>query len=125
MVVKSVSPAAVSQTNGHAPSEDDGSLERLHEAALEHVWIHSTTWSDVVQKDGLKVFARGEGVRLWDIHGKEYLDGISGLWVVNAGHGRAEIGEAMAEQAGKLAYVSAINYTTVPAVAAGRQALPS
>ena len=54
---------------------------------------------------------------LYDVHGKEFIDGIAGLWVVNAGHGRREIGEAMAEQAGKLAYVSAANYTTVPAVA--------
>lgn len=115
MVVKSVSPAVESQTNGFPPTMDEGSLERIHESALEHVWIHSTTWSDVVQKDGLKVFAKGDGVRLWDIEGKEYLDGISGLWVVNAGHGRAEIAEAMAEQAKKLAYVSANNFTTVPA----------
>ncbi|MDQ3547286.1 MAG: aspartate aminotransferase family protein, partial [Chloroflexota bacterium] len=48
---------------------------------------------------------------------KEFIDGIAGLWVVNAGHGRREIGDAMAEQAGKLAYVSAANYTTVPATA--------
>ena len=44
------------------------------------------------------------------------MDGIAGLWVVNAGHGRREIGEAMAAQAGTLAYVSSASYTSVPAV---------
>jgi hypothetical protein len=50
------------------------------------------------------------------VHGKEYLDGIAGLWVVNAGHGRKEIAEVMAQQAMRLAYASAMSYTTVPAV---------
>src|SRR5918912_1354400 len=59
---------------------------------------------------------RGRGCLLYDVHGREYIDGISGLWVVNAGHGRQEIGDAMAAQAGKLAYVSAASYTAVPTV---------
>ncbi len=88
----------------------------IEKSALEHVWIHTTEWVRVAEEGGLHVFERGEGSTLYDIHGNAYLDGISGLWVVNAGHGRKEIGEAMAEQAGKLAYVSSGSYTTVPAV---------
>ena len=84
--------------------------------AREHVWAHTLPWVDVAENDGMRVFAEGRGSTLWDIHGKEYLDGISGLWVVNAGHGRAEIGRAMEEQAKKLAYVSAESYTTEPTV---------
>ncbi|MBA2276189.1 MAG: aspartate aminotransferase family protein [Chloroflexia bacterium] len=91
---------------------DAAAIER---EALDHVWIHQATWAEVVEQQGLRVFERAEGARLWDIHGNEYLDGISGLWVVNAGHGRAEIAEAMAEQAKKLAYVSAEAFTTAPA----------
>ncbi|MDQ3655262.1 MAG: aminotransferase class III-fold pyridoxal phosphate-dependent enzyme, partial [Chloroflexota bacterium] len=88
----------------------------LRQEALDHVWVHSSAWSDVAEREGMRVFNRGEGIRLWDIDGREYLDGISGLWVVNAGHGRAEIGEVMAEQARKLAYVSAAAYTSEPTV---------
>jgi adenosylmethionine-8-amino-7-oxononanoate aminotransferase len=80
------------------------------------VWAHSLPWVDVAENDGMRVFARGKNSTLWDIHGREYLDGISGLWVVNAGHGREEIGDAMAEQARKLAYVSAEAYTSEPTV---------
>jgi adenosylmethionine-8-amino-7-oxononanoate aminotransferase len=84
--------------------------------AMEHVWIHTATWVELAEKKGLKVFRRGEGARLYDVHGKEYIDGMSGLYVVNAGHGRREIGQAMMEQAANLAYVSSGSYTNEAAV---------
>jgi len=90
--------------------------EPIYRQALEHVWIHSGNWAELAEKQGLHVFERGEGIYLYDTLGKQWIDGIAGLWVVNAGHGRREIGEAMAEQAGKVAYASAASYTTVPAV---------
>ena len=34
------------------------------------------------------VYARGEGALLWDVSGKEYIDGLSSLWNVAVGHGR-------------------------------------
>lgn len=92
------------------------SPEAIEQEALDHVWIHQAPWSDIAEKEGLRVFSKGKGTLLWDVRGREYLDGISGLWVVNAGHGREEIGQAMAEQAGKLAYASAMSFTTEPAV---------
>ena len=93
----------------------DPPLLDIEREALEHVWIHQAPWVEIAEKSGLRVFERGEGIYLYDVHGREYIDGISGLWVVNAGHGRAAIADAMAEQARKLAYASASNYTTVPA----------
>jgi adenosylmethionine-8-amino-7-oxononanoate aminotransferase len=93
------------------------SPEQYVKSALDHVWIHQANWQELAEKKGMRVFERGDGARLYDVYGKEYIDGIAGLWVVNAGHGRREIGEAMAEQAARLAYVSASSYTTVPAVA--------
>lgn len=92
----------------------------LEQSAREHVWIHSAPWVDQAENGGARVFTRGEGVKLWDIHGREYIDAISGLWVVNAGHGRAEIADAMAEQAKKLAYVSSAVYTTEPTAHLGQ-----
>ena len=90
--------------------------EPIYQEALEHVWIHGGNWTELAEKQGLHVFERGEGINLYDARGKAWIDGIAGLWVVNAGHGRREIGDAMAEQAGKIAYVSAASYTTIPAV---------
>ena len=99
---------------------DDASNTReftaLEQQALDHVWIHTARWLDLAERDGLRVMVRGEGCRLFDAHGRSYLDGLSGLYVVNVGHGRAEIGDAMAKQARELAYVSAASYTNLPAV---------
>ncbi len=106
----------IAQTGQGTVGTDGFSPDDIVGEARDHVWAHTLPWVDVAENEGQRVFARGEGSKLWDIHGREFLDGISGLWVVNAGHGRAEIGEAMAEQAGKLAYISAEAYTSEPTV---------
>jgi len=88
----------------------------LEQQALDHVWIHNAYWVDLAERDGLHVIVRGDGCRLIDARGRTYLDGLAGLYVVNVGHGRAEIGEVMARQARDLAYVSSATYTSLPAV---------
>jgi putrescine---pyruvate transaminase len=63
------------------------------------------------------IFVSGQGAILRDVEGREYIDGLSCLWNVNIGHGRAELAEAAAEQMRSLAFVS--NYTgsaNVPAI---------
>ena len=47
---------------------------------------------------------RGEGAYVWDQHGKRYLDGLSGLFTSQIGHGRTELAEAASKQASELAY---------------------
>ena len=58
-----------------------------------------------VQRSG-RVWIRGHGAILVDADGKEYLDGLSGLWNVVLGHGRRELAEAAREQLETLAYAS-------------------
>jgi adenosylmethionine-8-amino-7-oxononanoate aminotransferase len=53
-----------------------------------------------------RVMVRGQGAVMWDADGKEYLDGLSGLWNVNVGHGRVELASAAQEQMSTLAYAS-------------------
>jgi adenosylmethionine-8-amino-7-oxononanoate aminotransferase len=63
------------------------------------------------------IYVRGRGATVQDIHGREYLDGLSGLWNVNAGHGRAELAEAAAAQMKELAYFSGyIGSSNIPAI---------
>ena len=38
---------------------------------------------------------RGEGARVWDEDGKEYVDGMASLWYCAIGHGRAEMADAI------------------------------
>jgi adenosylmethionine-8-amino-7-oxononanoate aminotransferase len=94
-------------------------LTPVERQALDHIWIHSARWLDLAERDGLHVIVRGEGSTIWDAQGKAFLDGLAGLYVVNVGHGRREIGEAMAQQAGELAYVSSASYTNLAAVRLG------
>ena len=52
------------------------------------------------------VWVRGEGARLFDADGRDYVDALSGLWNVFIGHGRPELAEAAAAQMRQLAYAS-------------------
>jgi len=65
-------------------------------------------------------FVRGEGARLWDVDGREYLDFFAGLSVQNAGHCHPKIVAAIREQAGRLAGVSNLYYTE-PAMRLGER----
>jgi adenosylmethionine-8-amino-7-oxononanoate aminotransferase len=73
----------------------------LQELAKRHLWMHFTRMG--AYEDGeVPIIVRGEGPYVWDEHGNRYLDGLSGLFCSNAGHGRAELGEAAARQAEEL-----------------------
>ena len=56
-------------------------------------------------------FVRGEGTKLWDSEGKEYLDFLSGLAVTSLGHAHPEVADAIADQARTLLHVSNLYYT--------------
>jgi acetylornithine/N-succinyldiaminopimelate aminotransferase len=58
------------------------------------------------------VLVRGQGCRVWDDAGKEYLDFVSGLAVVNLGHAHPDVAQAAAAQLAQLVHVSNIYYTT-------------
>ena len=60
--------------------------------------------------------ARGEGPYVFDTDGKRYLDGLSGLFVVQVGHGREELADAAAKQARELAYFPIWSYAHPKAV---------
>jgi adenosylmethionine-8-amino-7-oxononanoate aminotransferase len=63
------------------------------------------------------IYVRGRGATITDIGGHEYLDGLSGLWNVNVGHGRAELADAAAAQIRDLAYFSGyVGSSNVPAI---------
>ena len=80
------------------------------EAARDHLWGHFTRQSDYEPKDqggrggAIPTIVKGDGAYIWDDQGKKYFDGLSGLFVVQVGHGRAELAEAAAKQARELAF---------------------
>jgi len=65
-------------------------------------------------------FVRGEGARLWDTDGKEYLDFLAGIAVMSVGHSHPKVVEAIRAQSGTLTHVSNLFYTEPQAVLAER-----
>jgi adenosylmethionine-8-amino-7-oxononanoate aminotransferase len=70
---------------------------------INHLWTHKTQDHPVFSDEELMI-ERGEGVYIWTRGGRKLIDGFAGLAVVQVGHGRAEIADAIREQAAKLAY---------------------
>ncbi|MGW3342671.1 aspartate aminotransferase family protein [Nonomuraea rubra] len=78
-------------------------------AAQDNLWLHFTRHS-AYQQSEIPTIVRGEGSYVYDIHGKRYLDGLAGLFVVQVGHGRQELAEAAAKQAQELAFFPLWSY---------------
>ena len=74
------------------------------DAARDHLWMHFTRHSTYEQGGHVPVIVRGEGHKIWDAQGREYIDGLAGLFTVQVGHGRTELAEAAAKQASELAF---------------------
>ena len=62
------------------------------------------------------IMERADGVRYWDVDGKSYLDGLSGIFVVNIGHNNRRVIEAMKAQLDKIAFAPPLHGTNMPAV---------
>ena len=80
------------------------------DAARDHLWMHFTRHSVYEGGGEVPVISRGEGAHIWDARGKRYLDGLSGLFVVQVGHGRRELAEAAAQQARSLPFFPLWSY---------------
>ena len=94
----------------------------LQHTAAAHLWGH---FSSLTTGEGeeLEIIERGEGCYVWDQHGRRYLDGLSGLFTVQVGHGRTELAEAAGKQAAELAYFPIWTYAHPAAIElAGRLA---
>ncbi|RYC12593.1 aspartate aminotransferase family protein [Nocardioides zhouii] len=73
-------------------------------AGRDHLWLHFTRHSTYEKGGEMPLIVKGEGHKIWDSHGREYIDGLAGLFVVQVGHGREELAEAAAQQARELAF---------------------
>jgi adenosylmethionine-8-amino-7-oxononanoate aminotransferase len=81
----------------------------------EHLWMHFTKLSSY-DHTPVPTIVRGEGAHIFDVHGKKYLDGLAGLFVVQAGHGRIELAEAAYKQASQLAFFPLWSYAHPQAI---------
>src|SRR6201992_3383169 len=90
-------------------------VEGLSASAREHLWMHFTRMSSYAESP-VPTIVKGEGARIFDSNGRSYLDGLAGLFVVQAGHGREELARAAYDQAKELAFFPLWSYAHPPAI---------
>ena len=81
----------------HMPTAELQALDAAHH-------LHPFTDHQDLGQQGARIIERAEGVYIFDVDGNRILDGMAGLWCVNAGHGRAEISEAVSHQIREMEY---------------------
>jgi taurine-pyruvate aminotransferase len=81
-------------------------LSEIVEADRAHVW-HGISQHKPYETIDPRIIVEGKGMRVWDIKGKEHIDGVSGgVWTVNVGYGRKRIAQAVARQIEKMCFFS-------------------
>lgn len=87
---------------------------RIDTGLLEHMFLDFMQMKEFA-KDPV-VMKRASGVWYEDIYGKKYLDGISGIFTVNVGHGNRRVIEAMKEQLEEMAFAPPLHSTNLRAL---------
>lgn len=91
-------------------------VEQARSDAEAHFWPHSQQAGNLSKETGVQLVTRGQGVWIEDAEGERWFDTLSGLWLVNAGHGRREIADAVYKQMLELGFSP--NDTVSPVTAA-------
>lgn len=91
-------------------------IDQARADAEAHFWPHSKPVGDMSKETGVQLVTRGDGVWVEDAEGERWFDTLSGLWLVNVGHGRREIADAVYQQ--MLALAFSPNDTVAPVTAA-------
>ncbi|MEI6448101.1 MAG: aspartate aminotransferase family protein [Actinomycetes bacterium] len=89
--------------------------EELQELAKRHLWLHFARMGSYKDAD-MPIIVRGEGCHVWDEKGNRYFDGLSALFCVNIGHGRADVAQAGADQARELGFFTNWTYAHPPSI---------
>jgi adenosylmethionine-8-amino-7-oxononanoate aminotransferase len=88
----------------------------LSDRAAKHLWMQFTRMSTYHEGASVPIIVRGEGPYIYDDRGRRYLDGLSSLFTTQMGHGRQELAQAAALQAGTLAHFPIWSYANPPAI---------
>ncbi|HET8814248.1 MAG TPA: aspartate aminotransferase family protein [Solirubrobacterales bacterium] len=88
----------------------------FQQMARRHLWLHFSRMGAYGPDHEMPIITRADGCYVYDEHGNRYLDGLSGLFCVNAGHGRIEYGEAAARQVEELDFYTLWSYAHPKAI---------
>src|SRR5450759_3829311 len=89
-------------------------MHRLAKLDRSYVWHPFSQMRDWLKREPI-VIVEGKGARLWDAHGREYLDANSSIWTNLHGHNHPKINAAIRRQLGKVAHSSALGLANEPA----------
>ena len=87
----------------------------LEEWDKEYFW-HPFTQMKVYREEENIIVERGEGVYVYDIYGRKYLDGVASLWCNVHGHNHPKLNKALEEQIRRIAHFTTLGASNVPAV---------
>jgi adenosylmethionine-8-amino-7-oxononanoate aminotransferase len=89
----------------------------MQQTFADNVWLHFFQMGHSSSTGARPtILVRGEGSRVWDQDGTQYIDALAGLFCVNAGYGRHEIVEAVAVQLMEISFVSPFSFPSIPQV---------
>ena len=101
----------MNKITNHMPTGELQALDAAHH-------MHPFTANTALGKKGARIMTQGKGVWLTDSEGNKIIDGMAGLWCVNIGYGRPELGEVAKRQMDELSYYNTFFQTShVPAIA--------
>jgi len=103
-------------TDGIAVGDEVTASHSYSERARRHLWLQMSRMGAYDEHNEIPIMVRGEGTRVYDANGKEYFDGLSGLFTNALGHGRTEIADAVAEQMKTLAFFPLWTYAHPKAI---------
>ena len=95
---------------------EDLAAGNLQENARKHLWMHFTRMGAFDEAHEIPIIVRGDGCYVFDQHGNRYLDGLSALYCVNIGHGRAAVAQAGADQGAELGFFTNWGYAHPKAI---------
>ena len=103
-------------SDGITVTDERHASHEYSERARRHLWLQMSRLGAYDESNEIPIMVRGEGTRVYDANGTEYFDGLSGLFTNSLGHGRRDIGEAMAVQVGELGFFPLWTYAHPKAI---------
>jgi adenosylmethionine-8-amino-7-oxononanoate aminotransferase len=91
-------------------------IDELIQSGLTHAFMQHHQGRDLAAEGARRIMVKGEGIYLYDVDGKRYIDGMAGLYLMNLGHGQTEIIDAISDQLRMLAYANTGAHATIPAI---------
>jgi adenosylmethionine-8-amino-7-oxononanoate aminotransferase len=98
-----------------SPALAEITYEELAAKNKQYIWHPFTQMKDYIE-DQPVIIAEGKGLKLIDVNGKEYWDGVSSIWLNVHGHNVRELNEAITQQLDKVAHSTLLGMANVPAI---------